>query len=147
MPRMPASVRSVVVVGVGDPQTGKFIDGRQSRQDVPTLKQVAARLGGVFHNGNSMHLSSRLIADATGMEEQSAFERLTRREYALLACALGAGVLALLPLLLHLFGTRWLPGAARPGRGDEAPGRPTRGLASRRSTGGAPRARAATPGR
>jgi Ca-activated chloride channel family protein len=110
MPRMPASVRSVLVVGVGDPQTGKFIDGRQSRQDVPTLKQVAARLGGVFHNGNAMHLSSRLIAEATGMEEENAFERLTRREYALLACALGAGLLAFLPLLLHFLGTRWRPG-------------------------------------
>ena len=52
MPRMPASVRSVLVVGVGDPRTGKFIDGRQSRQDVSTLRQIATRLGGVYHNGN-----------------------------------------------------------------------------------------------
>ena len=57
------------------------------------------------------------------MEEQSAFERLTRREYALIACALGAALLALLPLLLHFLGTRWRPGtpvstsgAARPRR-------------------------------
>lgn len=109
MPRMPASIRSVIVVGVGDPQTGKFIDGRQSRQDVPTLKQVAARLGGVFHNGNALHLSSSLIADATGLEEESAFERLTRREYALIACALGALVLSGLPLLLHYFGAARRP--------------------------------------
>jgi Ca-activated chloride channel family protein len=111
MPKMPISVRSVLVVGVGDPQVGKFIDGKQSRQDVPTLKQIAARLGGTFHNGNESHLSSSLIAEATGVEEEDVFERLTRREYALIACAAGSLVLALLPILLHFFGTRWRPGA------------------------------------
>jgi Ca-activated chloride channel homolog len=35
---------------------------------------------------------------------------LTRREYALMACAAGAAVLALLPVLLHRFGTSWRPG-------------------------------------
>mgnify|MGYP001574708544 CR=1 FL=1 len=49
-------------------------------------------------------------ADAFGLEEESVFEKLTRREYALIACATGALVLALLPLLLHFFGTRWRPG-------------------------------------
>ena len=45
--RMPASVAGVLVVGVGDPQAGMFIDGHQSRQDVSTLRQIAARLRGV----------------------------------------------------------------------------------------------------
>jgi Ca-activated chloride channel family protein len=112
MPKMPASVRSVLVVGVGDPQTGKFIDGKQSRQDVPGLKQIAARLGGVFHNGNDKQLPSSLIADATGLEEEDVFEKLSRREYALIACAVGALLLALLPVLLHFFGTSWRPGAS-----------------------------------
>jgi Ca-activated chloride channel family protein len=112
MPSMPASVRSVLVVGVGDPHTGKFIDGRQSRQDVPTLKQIAARLGGVFHNGNEKHLASSLVAEAAGLDEEDVLEKLTRREYALAACAAGASLLALLPLFLHFFGTRWRPGAS-----------------------------------
>jgi Ca-activated chloride channel family protein len=112
MPRLPASVRSTLVVGVGDARTGKFIDGRQSRQDVPTLKQIAARLKGTFHNGNEKHLASSLIASATGIEADSAFDQLTRREYALIACALGASILALLPLALHFFGTSWRPGAS-----------------------------------
>jgi Ca-activated chloride channel family protein len=110
MPRMPQSIKSVLVVGVGDPQVGKFIDGRQSRQDVPTLKQIAARLGGSFHNGNAKHLATSLIAAATGIEDENVFQRLTRREYALIACGVGALVLALLPLCLHYFGTRWRPG-------------------------------------
>ena len=106
------SIRSTLIVGVGDPLAGKFIDGRQSRQDVPTMRQIAARLGGTFHNGNEKQLASNLIAEATGMEEEDVFERLTRREYALLASLAGALLLALLPILLHFFGTSWHPGGA-----------------------------------
>ncbi len=112
MPKLPPSVRSVLVVGVGDPFVGKFIDGRQSRQDVSTLQQIAARLHGTFHNGNAKHLASSLIAAAAGTDEETAFEKLTRREYALIAIAAGALLLGHLPLLLHLFGTSWRPGAS-----------------------------------
>jgi len=128
MPKMPASVRSVLVVGVGDPQTGKFIDGRQSRQDVPTLKQIAARLGGSFHDGNGKHLSSSLIASTAGLEERSLFDKLGLREYALIACAAGSLILGLLPLLLHFFGTAWRPGT-RSARPSQAPSRTSVGAA------------------
>ena len=37
MPKMPPAIRDVVIVGVGDPRVGKFIDGRQSRQDASAL--------------------------------------------------------------------------------------------------------------
>lgn len=110
MPKLPASVRSVIVVGVGDPTVGKFIDGKNSRQDVPVLRQIAARLGGSFHNGNEYHLASDLIADATGLEAEDVWDRLTEREYALFAATLGAAMLALLPLLLRAAGTRFRPG-------------------------------------
>ncbi len=110
MPQLPASVADVLVVGVGDPKTGSFIDGRMSRQDTSTLRQVAARLGGHFHDGNQKHLPSDLLAELAMIPSEGTFEKLTRREYALLACGLGASVLALLPLLLHLAGTRWTPG-------------------------------------
>ncbi len=110
MPRMPAAVHSTIIVGVGDPQTGRFIDGRHSRQDVATLKQIAARLGGVFHNANETQLASAVIQESFAQDEENPFERLTRREYALFAIGLGAALLALLPLALHLAGTRWRPG-------------------------------------
>lgn len=110
MPRMPDSVASVLVVGVGDPLTGKFIDGQQSRQDVSTLRQIATRLGGTFHNGNEKHLSSILISDLTQTSGESTLEQLTRREYAMLCCAFGALFLALLPLLLHYLGSGWQVG-------------------------------------
>lgn len=113
MPKMPASVRHVLVVGVGDPNAGKFIDGHQSRQDASTLRQVAVRLGGTYHNGNEKHLPTDLLRQVTFAGSQSVLEKLTRREYALIACGLGALVLALLPFTLHWAGTRWLPGVPR----------------------------------
>lgn len=113
MPKLPASIGDVLIVGVGDPRQGSFIDGRMSRQDSSTLRQIAARLGGVYHDGNTKHLSSGLLASLTIIPRQSAFDRLTRREYALIACGLGATVLAMLPVLLHAFGTRWRPGVPR----------------------------------
>ncbi|MCC6406870.1 MAG: VWA domain-containing protein [Planctomycetes bacterium] len=139
IPRMPPSVRSVIVVGVGDPTVGKFIDGRHSRQDVSTLKQVAARLGGAFHNGNEKQLGSSLIADAMGLEEQSVFQRLSRREYALLACLAGTLAYAILPLLLAAFGTAFRPGVRRfatesESSGTKEPGRSSIAGASARSS-------------
>src|SRR5262249_47826746 len=110
IPRMPDSVKSVIIVGVGDPMVGKFIDGKQSRQDVPVLKQIAARLGGTFHNGNEKHIPTSLVAEATRLEEEALFEKPTRRESALIACAAGSLAIGFLPLLLHAFGTRWRPG-------------------------------------
>jgi Ca-activated chloride channel family protein len=110
MPSLPASIADVLIVGVGDPRQGSFIDGRMSRQDTSTLRQIAARLGGVYHDGNQKQLSSELLAKLAIIPRKGVLDRLTKREYALIACALGATVLALLPVLLHAFGTRWRPG-------------------------------------
>lgn len=110
MPKLPASIADVLVVGVGDPRAGTFIDGRQSRQDTGTLRQIATRLNGTYHDANEKHLPSDLLARMTVIPSQGTFEKLTKREYALIAVGLGASILALLPVLLHLFGTRWLPG-------------------------------------
>jgi Ca-activated chloride channel family protein len=110
MPKMPASVANVLVVGVGDPVTGKFINGAQSRQDTSTLRQIAVRLNGVYHNGNENHVSTAVIKQLTQAKGRSKLEQLTRREFALIACGFGGVVSAMLPLLLHFAGTRWTPG-------------------------------------
>jgi Ca-activated chloride channel family protein len=110
MPKMPASVAHVLVVGVGDPVTGRFINGKQSRQDTSALRQIAIRLGGVYHNGNEKHLSTAVIKRLTEARGRSKLEQLTRREYALIACGSGGFIYGVLPLLLHLAGTRWNPG-------------------------------------
>lgn len=110
MPGLPASIDDVLVIGVGDPTVGKFIDGRQSRQDVSTLRQIAARLGGTYWNGNELQVPSANITRMAAWAGADPFDRLTRREYALLASTAGAALLACLPLLLHYFGTSWRPG-------------------------------------
>jgi Ca-activated chloride channel family protein len=110
IPQMPDAVANVLVVGVGDPVTGKFIEGHQSRQDASTLRQVAIRLGGTYHNGNEKHLSSDLVARLSSVPGEGLLARLTAREYALIAVTAGSSVLALLPWALHWFGTHWRPG-------------------------------------
>ncbi|MBB75165.1 MAG: hypothetical protein CMJ75_11710 [Planctomycetaceae bacterium] len=110
MPQMPAAVKDVLVVGVGDPISGKFIDGRQSRQDASTLRQLAQRLSGHYHNGNAKQIGTSLLerfADGGGGERGN---QLTRREYAIAAIIAGGSVYALLPLLLQLLGSGWRPG-------------------------------------
>jgi Ca-activated chloride channel homolog len=113
MPKMPASVADVLIVGVGDPRQGSFIDGRMSHQDASTLRQIAARLGGIYHDGNTKHIGTDLLNRLTIIPRKSTFEQLTRREYALIACTLGSVALAFLPVLLHRFGTQWRPGVRR----------------------------------
>jgi len=110
MPEMPPSVNHTVLIGLGDPRTGQFINGHQSRQDAATLKQVAIRLRGVYHDGNQKHLPSELLRDITALEAESAFKKLGRREYALAALAIGSFVLAALPWALNHCGTRFRPG-------------------------------------
>lgn len=110
MPTLPASIDRMLVVGVGDPVAGQFIDGHMSRQDVSTLRQMAVRLRGKYFNGNAKHLPSDLVRTIALGEGVGLDERLTLREYALLAAFVGATVLAVLPWLLTTFGTRWSPG-------------------------------------
>lgn len=113
MPQLPAAVSHVVVVGVGNPSTGKFIDGVLSRQDVASLRQLAGQLTGTYHNGNENHLSTDLVQQLNQPPGSATKEPWTKREYALMAVAAGAGTLAVLPLLLSLFGTLWRPGVRR----------------------------------
>lgn len=112
MPDLPPSIGGTLVIGVGDNVAGKFIAGHQSRQDESTLRQVAIRLNGEFHNGNKRHVPSNVLAAAAADARKPLIEQLTLREYALLAIAVGSALLALMPLLLHWFGTSWRPGVA-----------------------------------
>ncbi len=113
MPSLPTSIRDVLVVGVGDSRQGKFIDGSFSRQDASTLRQIATRLRGVYHDGNEKHLPTEVLTRVARMPEKNTLEQLTLRELALLACGLGAGLLALLPVALHYLGTSWMPGVPK----------------------------------
>jgi Ca-activated chloride channel homolog len=116
MPKMPASVGSnVVLVGVGNPSVGTSLGGHTTRQDVSTLRQVATRLNGTYHDGNEKHLSTELVSKIDDTAKPKEADRWTAREYALLCTGVGSGALALLPVVLGLVGTGWTPGR-KPGR-------------------------------
>jgi len=102
MPRMPPSVGGVLVVGVGDPTKGSFIDGRQSRQDVSTLREIANRLGGEYHDGNIKHVPTATLRALGSLRMNAEDEELTIREYALITIAASSFLLASLPFFLYL---------------------------------------------
>jgi Ca-activated chloride channel family protein len=110
MPKLPASVSEFFVVGIGDSNSGSFIDGHQSRQDINTLRQIANRLRGSYHNGNQKHLTSQLVGKFIETKDDDNRGDWTRREWALLACLVGSAIFALVPILLHYFGTAYRAG-------------------------------------
>lgn len=121
MPKMPVSIgNNVVMVGVGNPTVGKSLGGHTTRQDASTLRQVATRLNGAYHDGNEKQLSTELVSRIDEKTRPKNADKWTPREYALLCAGAGAGALALLPALLTLIGTGWEPGR-RPGAA-RAPG-------------------------
>ena len=113
MPKMPPSIAHKLVIGVGDTRKGSFVDGRHSRQEASILRQIAIRLGGVYHDGNEKQVGTAVLQTIAQAGESASVDRLTIREYALLACAAGAAVLALLQVALQRWGTRWAPGVVR----------------------------------
>ena len=110
MPKMPPSVGGALVIGVGDPVKGSFISGRQSRQDVGTLRQIATRLGGEYHDGNLKHIPTAMLRRLGTLDTEGEGLALTLREYALIICGVTSFFLAILPILLHLSGSTWKPG-------------------------------------
>jgi len=113
LPRMPPSVSGMLLVGVGDVQSGRFIDGHMSRQDAGTLRQVAVRAGGVYHDGNARHVPTDALVALGMVPQPRLLDRLGLRELAIALAAAGSALLALLPALLESCGTGWRPGVRR----------------------------------
>lgn len=116
MPKMPPSVGGVLVAGVGDPLKGTFIDGHHSRQDGATLRQIATRLGGEYHDGNSKLVPTAMLQRLGTLSVDSQSRLPGHRELAIFLTVLGAALLAGLPLLLHFLGSQWNPGPDRSSR-------------------------------
>jgi Ca-activated chloride channel homolog len=111
MPKMPPSVSgNVVVIGLGNPTVGKMVGGHLSRQDVSTLRQVATRLNGNYHDGNDKMLSTELVSRVDEKATQSKKEEISARDLALLFLATAGPIFALLPFVLSIVGTGWTPG-------------------------------------
>ena len=110
--RLPASISDTIVIGVGDPYKGSSVGGHSSKQDMVSLKQLAARLGGVYHQGNEKHLPSEVL-DGLTMIEPRIGEQTGLRELALIMAVGGGSVLALIAPTLALAGRPWRHGASR----------------------------------
>lgn len=110
MPKMPPSIGGVLVMGVGNPTKGSMIDGRQSRQDVGALQQIASRLGGQYHDGNVRHVPSAALDKLGSLKTDDEGLKLTLREYALITAITSGLGLALLPVILHFFASPFRPG-------------------------------------
>ena len=110
LPALPPAISQVVIMGVGNARAGQNIDGHLSRQDAPTLRQLATRLRGAYHDINEKHLPSAqldALSKTLPMRDETG---KSRREFALASVAIGAVLLAALPVLLALAGTSWKAG-------------------------------------
>jgi Ca-activated chloride channel family protein len=103
--RRPISIADAIVIGVGDPSRATPISGHASRQDQWTLKSVAAKLDGYYHEGNTKHLPTAVLDELT-MIAPRVSDGLGLREAGLLALGIGCTVLGVLTPLLTLFGLR-----------------------------------------
>ena len=112
IPTLPRAYSSVLILGVGSPSRGTFIDGHSSRQDGQSLERLALRLGGRYHNATTRHLPSEVVMAAATALPGDGKQPTDLRWLAVLATCSGALVLALLPPLLAVAGTRHKPWSA-----------------------------------
>jgi Ca-activated chloride channel family protein len=61
--RLPPAFAGTLVIGVGDPARGMSIAGHLSRQESTTLRQLAGRFGGWYHDGNRRHVPTELLGE------------------------------------------------------------------------------------
>lgn len=112
LPR-PKSVKEVLVLGLGNPHKGTFIDGHQSRQEGEVLQRVATALMGSYEDVNTRHLATTALGDLV-VPLAPPQSGLTLAQLAILAMMAGASVLALIPVALEYFGSDWQVSAAKP---------------------------------
>jgi Ca-activated chloride channel family protein len=105
-PNMPAAIADTLVLGVGNPYRGTSIAGHSSRQDISSLRGLAARLRGVYHDGNEKHLPTTTLAGLSMLRAEEG-QQASERTIALIAAGSGAFTLALFAPLLTFFGAPW----------------------------------------
>lgn len=106
---MPSAVSEIIFAGVGHASRGTFIDGHLSRQDNASLSQLARRLGGHYHNGNTKQVPSEMLRRLIAPDEYEEKFKVGLRSLAIIALVSGAGLVCLLPVLLEYFGSAWKP--------------------------------------
>ena len=102
-PARPASIADTIVIGVGDPNRATMLAGHASRQDAWTLKSLAGKLDGYYHDGNTRHLPREMIEKLT-MIAPRVSDAIGLREAGLLSLGVGCALVGLAGPLLILFG-------------------------------------------
>ena len=100
---IPPSIADTIVVGVGDPVRPTMISGHRSTQDTQSLKLLATKLKGLYHQGNNKHLPSQVLDQLTMIRPRIG-EGLGLRDLALLLIGMGGFALGGVGPLLILFG-------------------------------------------
>lgn len=131
IPALPQAYSSILILGVGSPNRGTFIDGHSSRQDALSLERLALRLGGRYYNASSRHLPSEAVTAAAAALPAEKGEPADLRWLAVLATTFGSLVLGLLPPLLAMAGTGhrpWSMGEPKTAAASTSPARRSREL-------------------
>lgn len=102
----PKSIKEVLVLGVGNPTKGTYIDGHQSRQEGDTLSLVAASLKGSYQDVNTKHLATEALGDLV-VPLAPLQKGLSLAQLSVLAMVLGALINACIPLAQEFFGSEW----------------------------------------
>ncbi|MFT3686872.1 MAG: VWA domain-containing protein [Phycisphaerales bacterium] len=100
---LPPAIADVIVIGVGDPNKATVVSGHSSKQEALSLKTLAARLNGLYHEGNRLHLPSDVLKKLS-MITPNGGNDLGLRDAALISLGAGASLSALIGPALALFG-------------------------------------------
>ncbi|MGV3663107.1 MAG: vWA domain-containing protein [Prosthecobacter sp.] len=111
--KRPQSVKEVLVLGLGNPTKGTYIDSHQSRQEGDTLQRLATALGGIYEDVNTKHLATTALGDLV-VPLAPLQKGLSLAQLAVLAMVLGAFINAGIPLAQEYFGSSWRQRAATP---------------------------------
>jgi len=100
---LPPAIADTIVIGVGDPSKATIVSGHSSKQESLSLKTLAARLSGRYHEGNRLHLPSEVLAKLA-MITPSVGGDIGIRDAALIALGIGCSLTALIGPALMLLG-------------------------------------------
>lgn len=101
---LPPAIADTIVIGVGDPYHPSIVSGHSSKQESLSLRQLAAQLGGYYHEGNRLQLPSAVLSRLS-MITPGDVQSIGLREAGLLSLAIGACMTACIGPLLLLLGT------------------------------------------
>jgi len=112
--KLPISYSNILVLGVGNPRRGQYIDDHNSRQDTRSLESLALRLGGQYNDVNTRFVSTQQVTALAAGSPIGNRGPLGQKDVAIAVVFFGAVFLGLVGPLLALAGGAWSPARAQP---------------------------------